>query len=215
MFYLNEFIKEVYSGKTIGRILFNREVFLNCKNVEGDVIDLATGEMPSYYKFLPKGLNIKRADYVKKTGAEEPVDLNKPLPFLDNTFDSVFLFNAVYILEDPFETLLEIKRILKVGGKLYLSSPFSNIETPEPHDFRRYTMEGLEIEFKKVGFRDILIKRYGDRFSSSVNLITPFIVFKTLRLFVYSSALILDKLIPLKIKQQNPAPLGYFCVVKK
>jgi SAM-dependent methyltransferase len=215
MFSFIEFAKEVYGGKTLGRIIFNNEVALGCKDVKGVVADLATGEKPSYYKFLPKDLDIKRADYIKKTGADEPIDLNKPLPFLDNTFDAIFLFNAIYILNDPNKTLVEIKRILKIGGKLYLSSPFSNIETPEPHDFRRYTMEGLEVEFNKAGFKKVSIKRYGDRFSSAVNLITPFIFFKTLRLIAYSVALTLDKMIPQKIKNNHPAPLGYFCVVEK
>jgi SAM-dependent methyltransferase len=215
MWNLKEFISEVYRGKTIGRILFNQEVALACRNVKGQVADLATGENPSYYKFLPAGLDIKRADYIKKSGADEPVDLNESLPFSDNTFDAVFLFNAIYILKDPTRTLLEIKRILKPRGRLYLSSPFSNIETPEPSDFRRYTLEGLQVEFNKVGFVIVSIKRYGERFSSAVNLLTPFVFVKTLRLLLYYIAIKLDRIIPAKIKNNHPAPLGYFCVVEK
>ncbi len=210
-----EFIREVYGGKTIGRILFNDQVFLNCNKISGEIVDLASGEKPSYYNFLPKDIKIKRSDYIKKSGVENYIDLNEILPFPDNTFDVVLMFNAIYILNDPTKTLSEIKRVLKPGGKFFLSSPVSNIETPEPVDFRRYTLEGLESEFKKVGFNEVIIKRYGDRFSSVANLIHPFVFLKTLRLVIYSLALIFDKLIPKNIRENHPAPLGYFCEVKK
>lgn len=215
IFSVKDFIREIYEGKTIGRILFNWQVKERCKDIKGNIIDLACGNNPSYYRFLPAGLKILKTDYINKETTNLVVDLNKKLSFYDNEFDIALVFNAVYIFEDPIATLAEIKRIIKPGGKIILSSPFSNIETPEPKDFRRLTFEGLETSFKSVGFHKIEIHRYGERFSSAVNLIHPFFVFNTLRFFVYLASLILDGMIPKKIRINNPAPLGYFCIIEK
>ncbi|HSB04743.1 MAG TPA: class I SAM-dependent methyltransferase [Thermodesulfobacteriota bacterium] len=56
-------------------------------------------------------------------------DLNKILPYQDHSFDYVICLDGIEHTENPFNTLREFRRVLKEGGKLFLSIPnFLNIE---------------------------------------------------------------------------------------
>lgn len=202
------FLKQAFGGKTIYRILFNWQVEKNCNGLKGVCLDLAGGREPSYEKYWDL-----KCDKLIKTDIE--TDLNKPLPFADNFADNIFLFNAIYILEKPEETLKEIFRVLKPDGRLFLSSPFIANEMPEPHDYRRFTSEGLGKILKEAGFKNIKIIPFGERFSASAHLLHNFFLFNFVRFFSFIAALGLDKMIPKKIKKLHPCPMGYFVINKK
>lgn len=212
-----DFIKQTIANRTIYRILFNQLVKQECASVFGKTIDLAGGNNASYYSYLPSNLDIVRTNINFAVGQKNGlvIDLNKNFPLETNTFDVVLFFNAVYIVEDRVKTLKEVKRILKDDGTLFLVSPFIANEMPEPHDYCRLTYEGLEGEFKRAGFNNIKIKRFGERFSSAVYLLSPFWFTWVIKLLVYSISLILDKCIPKKTRKEYPTPLGYFCIIKK
>jgi SAM-dependent methyltransferase len=210
-----DFIKEVYAGKTIGRILFNWQVAEKLGKLTGKVVDLGGGGSASYYHFLPKNLNITRTNRAAGSDIDAAVDLNKPLPYASGSFDSALLFNVIYILEDPARSLAEIKRILRPGGTLYLASPFTANEMPEPHDYSRFTAEGLERLLKQAGFNDMKLARYGERATAAVGLLHPFFVFNTVRLLAFILALATDKLVPAKIRSEHPCPIGYFATAQK
>jgi ubiquinone/menaquinone biosynthesis C-methylase UbiE len=56
-------------------------------------------------------------------------DLNKTLPYSDYSFDYLICLDGIEHTENPFNTLREFRRVLKEGGKLFLSIPnFLNIE---------------------------------------------------------------------------------------
>lgn len=209
-----DFIVKTVKGKTIYRILFNWKVKEHCSPISGKTIDLAGGES-DYYAYLPKGLEIIRTNREKFSGTDLAVDFNKPLHFESDSIDNVFLFNAIYIAEDGVGLLAEVMRILVPGGRLFVASPFIANEMPEPHDYVRPTAEGLEKELKQAGFSDIKIERFGERFSSAAYLLHPFFLFGIIRLPFNVLAIVLDKLIPKRIRSTHPAPLGYFCIVEK
>jgi SAM-dependent methyltransferase len=202
-------------SKTIYKILLNRQVLEHCREMSGDVLDLAGGGNPSYKKYLPEDINYVGSDLNAHGEAKQQIDINKPLPFVENSFDNILFFNAIYIVEESVSVLKEIKRILKPGGKLFIASPFIANEMPEPHDYCRFTAEGLERELKRAGFSDFKIIRFGERFTSAVYLLHKFFLFDFIRFFIYGFAIILDKIIPAGIKKNHPAPLGYFCIVWK
>ena len=211
-----DYTKQVFKGKSLGRILFNWLVFKYAQDLKGRGLDLAGGNSPSYLKYLPKeGIEIARTDFEEGQNIDRVVDLNKELDFEDSSMDFVFLFNFLYIIKKPEELISEIYRILKKDGQLLVSSPFMFNEAPEPDDFRRLTSQGLKELFSQAGFKKIEIIPYGERFSVTVSLINPFLLFNFIRFFAYGKALLFDKLIPRKIKEKHSCPLAYFVIVKK
>lgn len=203
-----------WSGKTLGRILFNEVVHQECKTLSGEVLDLAGGEDPGYLRQLPQGFKLTRSNRTASEGVAE-IDFNKPLPFADNSFDSVLLFNALYIAEDSLALAREINRVIKPKGSWYFSSPFVYNEMPEPHDYVRYSAEGLERLCKLAGFSNIRITRVGERASAAANIVTPFFVFRFVRALMFPLAIMLDRLIPKKLKHEHPTPILYFVQCEK
>jgi len=205
------FISEIYKGKTLGRILFNLEVQRACKDVSRKTLDLAGGNIPSYLRFLPEGINLISSDI---KNSSKFIDINKPLPFSDEEFYNIFFFNALYIAEDPQRLLLEVNRVLARDGKLFISSPFLVAEMPEPHDYARYTAEKIESMLRIANFKSLKIRRVGGRFSASVNLLHDFLFFKIIRLIAYSLAVWLDGVTD-RFQSNHPAPILYFVEATK
>ena len=90
--------------------------------------DLAAGSNPSYYRYwgLDKNKVIK-VDYKEKEGVDVVANLNHDLPFKDNHADNIFLFNAIYIIEEPKNLLREIRRVLKPGGIFFFINAIFSI----------------------------------------------------------------------------------------
>lgn len=59
----------------------------------------------------------------------EILDLNKPLPYNNETFDHIICTNVLFALENPYKALLEFKRVLKPGGKIIISTPKNHFDT--------------------------------------------------------------------------------------
>ncbi len=207
------FTKQILRGKTLGRALFNQQVAHAAKTLSGRVLDIAGGA-GSYVAFLPLHIELVRTDVEAGEGVEV-LDFNKPLPFADSSFNHVLLFNALYIAEDPEHLLREIFRVLKGGGSALIASPFLQNEMREPHDFRRFTSEGLAVLFQASGFTAYEVVPYGERFSVGANLLHSFWYFSVVRLLVYALARGLDRMIPRRLRQAHPAPIGYFCILTK
>jgi SAM-dependent methyltransferase len=208
-----DFIKQVFQGKSIYRILFNWQVQKYCQNLNGKCLDLAGGKNPSYYRYWSFD---NSAELIKTDlNGELKVDLNNNLDFEDNSIDNILFFNAIYIIKEPEKLMKEINRILKKDGKLFIASPFIFNEAKEPDDFRRLTSQGLEKLLKESGFSDFEIIPFGERFTAGIHLWHSFFLFNFIRLIIFTKAILFDKLIPKKIKKLHPCPLGYFVIAKK
>jgi len=211
-----DFTREVFAGKSIGRILFNWHIQKYCRNLSGVCIDLAAGNNPSYHRYwnLSKEQVIK-ADYNKEKDIDVIVNLNHQLPFKNNYADNIFLFNAIYIIKRPEDLLKEIYRVLKPGGTFFLNSPLITNEAPEPHDYFRFTSEGIKKILVQASFLHIELYKIGERATAAASLLYSFWLFNFVRFFVFGFALFLDRLIPKKTKEKYPAPMAYFIISKK
>jgi len=91
------------------------------KNSEGCIVDIGGGLYPISY-----GLGFKKEVVVDGDAAFYPdiiTDINDPLPIPNNTADVVVAGEIIEHLINPFRFLLEVRRILKPGGTLVLSTP--------------------------------------------------------------------------------------------
>lgn len=129
-------------------------------HASGSWLDIGGGDSPSYLRVMPS--QVKRlATDIKGDGNVIEIDANGPLPFADHSFDGLIALNMLYILRDPYAVLCEFRRIVKPGGTLILSLPFFFPESPEPHDYHRWTREGAKQILGRAGWSDAQIQAVG------------------------------------------------------
>lgn len=75
------------------------------------------------------------------------------LPFADNSIDSLICQAVLEHVHDPRQVIKEANRVLKPGGYLYLEVPFLQGFHADPHDYQRYTIEGLRL--RTIAFSEI------------------------------------------------------------
>jgi len=70
---------------------------------------------------LYKDASLTNANYIQSGKLELHNGKCDKLPFQDNFFEKVMLVNVIYFWEKPVAQLKEIERVLKPGGKLYVT----------------------------------------------------------------------------------------------
>jgi len=73
------------------------------------------------------------------------------LPFLDEEIPSISCFEVLEHVEEPEKALVELQRVLKKKGTLYLSIPFLVGIHADPYDYQRWTIHKAAKEFRKNG----------------------------------------------------------------
>jgi len=103
---------------------------LSLINKEGlKVLELGTGNGELFEELEKGGFNVTGIDInIKEHLRKKNVikhDLNNKLPFKNNTFDVVVGLEILEHLFNPYETMKEIRRVLKEGGCAVISMPNS------------------------------------------------------------------------------------------
>jgi SAM-dependent methyltransferase len=86
------------------------------------------------------------------------------LSFGSATFDAVVCTQVIEHVAEPAQVLGEIARVLKPGGRLFLSAPQSWPQHQKPHDYFRYTSFGLDYLFQGAGLSTQKIRPMGGYF---------------------------------------------------
>ena len=97
----------------------------------------------TYGIYFPNKVGI---DVREGPGVDLVADVYK-LPFDDNSFDVVLCMVVMEHLEDPKKAISEMKRVLKPGGMILVSTPFLFPIHDSPNDFWRFTKYGLALLF--------------------------------------------------------------------
>jgi len=106
--------------------------------------------------------DISKAKNLVPNGTFEITD-NKTLPFADKTFDVVISSLTLHHMNDPMSSLLEMKRVIKDTGSIYLIDIMAEgklfnfilkkIKCPEPYHFEKfYSLNEAEELITKAGF---------------------------------------------------------------
>src|SRR5262249_1044144 len=69
-----------------------------------------------------------------------------------NTFDYILSTQVLEHVPNPDTHLSECFRLLRPGGKLFLTTHGSYEDHGSPYDYRRWTAEGLKYDLQKTGF---------------------------------------------------------------
>jgi len=110
----------------------------------GDLLDAGCGSMPyrgviERYAASYDGLDIEaRSDRVRYL-----CSVTEMSPVQSASYDTVLCSEVLEHVSDPQAAVAEIARVLRPGGTLILSVPFLSRLHEEPHDYFRYTRNGL------------------------------------------------------------------------
>jgi SAM-dependent methyltransferase len=118
-------------------------LFLKNHATEEEILDIGSGGS-LYGDLFPNRLTF---DIDPQKKPEVLGDVNK-MPFQDNEFKAILCTEVLEHLHDPKKAIEEMKRILKPGGKLILTTRFMFPIHDAPTDYFRYTEFGLKELFK-------------------------------------------------------------------
>lgn len=150
----------------VGRWYITRFVESVAKNLPSghSILDAGAGE--SVYKKFFSHCNYKAIDLAVGESRWNYANLDyvgplHEMPVGDEMFDAVLCTQVLEHLEWPRESVKEIHRVLKPGGKLYMTVPMAQNEHQVPYDFFRYTSFGIKSICTHAGFQDIKITPFG------------------------------------------------------
>ena len=86
------------------------------------------------------------------------------IPFPDDVFDAAICIQTLEHVNDPFQVIGEIGRVLKPGGRFYLAAPMTWHQHQKPHDYFRYTSFGFRYLLEQNGLLVIDIRPVGGYF---------------------------------------------------
>ena len=75
------------------------------------------------------------------------------LPFKNNSFDTVWCDAVLEHVRCPKKVVVEMYRVLKKGGHVFVVTPFIHKYHEHPNDFYRWTSSGLEELFESEGIK--------------------------------------------------------------
>jgi SAM-dependent methyltransferase len=121
-----------------------RFVLANQNALSGKVLDVGCGQMPFRSLLADQveytGIDIADADSFGMTRSPSIIEFNgRDIPFPDNQFDAILCTEVLEHAEHPESLIAEMLRVLRPGGNLVLTVPFSARVHHLPYDFSRFT----------------------------------------------------------------------------
>ena len=141
-----------------------REVVTYAKKyINGDVLDYGAGS--AKYRDIIElcSATYIAFDVISGSAIDVVGDVLNP-PFADASFDTIISTQVLEHVERPWIMVAQIARILRTDGVCVATAPFMLPYHADPHDFFRYTKEGLQSLFINEGFDILESGSYGKTF---------------------------------------------------
>ncbi len=153
-------------------------------HASGDLLDLGCGNKPYEEWYNLKTETQTGCDVIQSDkNRVDVICLATDLKFEDNKFDTVLATQVLEHVYDHHSMIKESFRVLKPGGKMILTVPFTWELHEEPYDFFRLTKHGLKELFEEAGFEIVYIKANGGKWAATfqmfINTVYSTFKFKT------------------------------------
>jgi SAM-dependent methyltransferase len=137
------------------------------------ILDVGAGDAP--YRELFDGLQYVTCDWAESPYRPPiPPDIVAPahdIPVNASSFDAVVCTQVLEHVAEPWLVLEEFHRVIRPGGRLWLTTPLVWFLHEEPHDYYRYTSHGLRYLLARAGFEAIEVTPMNDAFTTVAELL--------------------------------------------
>jgi len=147
-----------------------------CLNQLADavILDIGTGNA-NYLRLLHSSNTLYTIDYpaTNKKYQEKPAIFSdaRCLPVADATVDVVFLFEVLEHVAESEKVVKEIRRVLRPGGKFYLSVPFIYPIHDAPNDYWRFTVHGITKILTNNDFETTKVVIHGNTLVAALQMV--------------------------------------------
>jgi SAM-dependent methyltransferase len=138
------------------------------RDMTGLVLDIGGGRRAQHDRAWNASVRRLRLD-ISMTHRPDVLGDAHALPFADGSFDGAVLIETLEHLPAPWIALEEIRRVLRDGGRLVGSVAFVYQIHGDPHDFYRYTSEGLRHLLRT--WDDVTIVPHGNHLGAAWHLV--------------------------------------------
>jgi len=143
--------------------------------LRGRVLDVGAGMSP-WRAWLGEGASYQgldvghAAEFGMGAGRTDVIYYDgRVMPLADASFDAALCIEVLEHAQDPQLLLAEIHRVLRPGGTLLLTVPWSARRHHLPHDYHRFTAERLARLFEAAGFAGVSIRERGNDVAAIAN----------------------------------------------
>ncbi len=129
----------------------------------GDILDIGGKKADKRGQFRPPLHKVSSWLYVNIDQSTKPdfCCSAESIPLPDESIDGFLLCEVLEHLENPEAVIKEIYRLLKPGGRGWITMPFLYQVHADPHDYQRWTNTKLDKVLREVGFSQIKIYPMG------------------------------------------------------
>jgi len=144
-------------------------------------------------------------------------DLNQPIPFVSNSFDTIVVSDVMEHLADYETVWSELARLLRPSGKLIVGVPFLYWLHEDPHDYFRPTEFALRRFCERHGLRVIVLEPYGGALDVVFDIVAKHLAVSTIlaRAFYWTGRATLPLGRRLLARTERKFPLGYLLVAER
>jgi SAM-dependent methyltransferase len=121
------------------------------------LLDYGCGSSP-YRSLFPRA-DYRRADFLEMDRLDYRLGADSRVPEKDGVFDLVLSTQVLEHVPEPQIYLSECFRLLKPGGKIFLTTHGVYPDHGCPYDFQRWTGDGLKFALEQAGFREVKVQR--------------------------------------------------------
>jgi SAM-dependent methyltransferase len=138
------------------------------------VLDIGSGDSSQERLKKAPGCRVYKIDYpLTHARYNNPPDVfgdAQALPFASASVDCALLLEVIEHVAHADRAIGEVARILKPGGSLYISAPFSYPIHDAPSDYRRFTLYGMNHMLTSNGLCPVTTIQHGNPFTTSIQL---------------------------------------------